>query len=80
LAGVLLALATTGLRISELSGLRWSDIDLDGGMIRLVDETSSGRRRVMKKGSARTLKSGRGRTFPIQEELLPNAIKRAANH
>ena len=79
LAGVLLALATTGLRISELSGLRWSDIDLDGGMIRLVDETSSGRRRVMKKGSARTLKSGRGRTFPIQEELLP-ALRALPRH
>ena len=71
LAGVLLALATTGLRISELSGLRWSDIDFDGGMIRLVDETSSGRRRGLQTGKARTLKSGRGRSFPIQEELLP---------
>jgi integrase len=71
LAGVILALATTGLRISELSGLRWSDIDLDGGMIRLVDETSSGHRRGLGAGQPRTLKSGRGRMFPIQEELLP---------
>jgi integrase len=69
LATVIQAMATTGLRISELSGLRWSDIDLDGGMIRLVDETTSGRRRGRKKGDARALKSGRGRTFPIQEEL-----------
>jgi integrase len=69
---VILALATTGLRISELAGLRWSDIDLDGGMIRLLDETTSSRRRGKKKeGATRTLKSGRGRTFPIQEELLP---------
>jgi integrase len=71
LAEVLLALATSGLMISELSGLRWSDIDLDGGMIRLVDETGSGRRRGLKGADARTLKSGRGRTFPIQKELLP---------
>lgn len=71
LAGVILALAATGLRISELAGPRWSDIDLEGGMIRLVDETNSGRRHGAKKGNARTLKSGRGRSFPIQEELLP---------
>jgi len=72
LAGVLLALSTTGLRISELAGLRWSDIDLDGGTIRLVDETGSARRRGKKaKADARTLKSGRGRTFPIQDDLRP---------
>ena len=69
LGGVILALAATGLRISELAGLRWSDADLDAGMIRLVDETGSGRRTG--KGPARTLKSGRDRSFPIQEELLP---------
>ena len=68
---VILALATTGLRISELSALRWSDIDLDRGMIQLVDETSLGRLQGRKKGNVRTLKSGEGRTFPIQEELLP---------
>lgn len=71
IAQVILALATTGLRISELAALRWSDVDFEGGMIRLVDETSSGRLRGIKQGKARTLKSGRGRTFPIQEELLP---------
>jgi integrase len=78
LAEVLLALATTGLRISELAGLRWSDIDLDGGTIRLVDETASSRRRAKDK-SSRTLKSGRGRTFPIQDELLP-VIRGLARH
>ena len=71
LARVILALATTGLRISELAALRCSDIDLDAGMIRLVDETVSGRRRGLKKSEVRTLKSGRGRSFPIQEELGP---------
>ena len=70
LGEVLLALATTGLRISELAGLRWSDVDLDAGMIRLVDETSSSRRGAKVTGP-RTLKSGRGRTFPIQDELMP---------
>jgi integrase len=68
LARMILALAMTGLRISELSSLRWSDLDLEGGMIRLADETTSGRRRSRRQ--ARTLKSGRGRSFPIREELL----------
>ena len=72
LGAVLLGLAATGLRISELAGLRWSDIDLDGGTIRLVDETGSACRRGQKsKADARTLKSGRGRTFPIQDDLRP---------
>jgi integrase len=39
-------------------------------MIRLVDETSAGRRRGLKQGKTRILKSGRDRSFPIQEELL----------
>ena len=66
---VILALATTGLRISELAALRWSDIDLEAETIRLVDETHSARRG--RAAGPRTLKSGRGRTFPIQGELLP---------
>jgi integrase len=78
LGDVILALATTGLRISELAGLRWSDIDLDGGMIRLIDETGSRRHRG-KDAAPRTLKSGRGRTHPIQDELLP-VLRRMARH
>jgi integrase len=77
LADVILALATTGLRISELAGLRWSDIDLDAKTIRLVDETHSARRG--KVARSRTLKSGRGRIFPIQEELLP-ALQNLTRH
>jgi integrase len=68
---VILTLATTGLRISELAGLRWCDVDLHNLMIRLVDETSSGRVKGKTKATVRTIKSGRGRTFPIQEDLLP---------
>jgi integrase len=68
LAHVILALAMTGLRISELASLRWSDLDLKGGMVRLADKTTSARRRS--RSQARTLKSGRGRFLPIQEELL----------
>jgi integrase len=70
LSDVIIALAMTGLRISELRFLRRSDIDFQGGMIRLVDETSSSQRRKKGGSARRTLKSGSGRTFPIQEDLL----------
>ncbi len=43
LGKVIRALATTGTRISEIAGLRWSHIELQNWMVRLVDETSSGR-------------------------------------
>jgi integrase len=71
LAGVMVALTFTGLRIGELVALRWSDIDLADpaatGMIRLADESTSAQSR---RGAApRTLKGGRGRAFPIHAEL-----------
>jgi integrase len=40
LADVLTALACTGLRISELASLRWSDIDRDNNLITLTDEST----------------------------------------
>jgi integrase len=79
LSDVIIALATTGLRIAELRSLRRSDVDFEGGMIRLVDETSSGQRRKRAGGTPRTLKSGSGRSFPIQDELLP-ILKRIPDH
>ena len=39
-ADVIIALACTGLRISELASLRWSDLDLETARIRLTDETA----------------------------------------
>jgi len=66
---VFTALTYTGLRISELIGLRWSDIDFETEIIRLVDESTSRRRGA--KREARTLKGGYGRTFPINDALLP---------
>src|SRR5205807_1364323 len=44
LADVIVALATTGLRIGELAGLRWSDIDLVRGRIRLKDTSRNVRK------------------------------------
>jgi integrase len=62
---VIIGLAATGLRISELAGLRWTDINLERGLITLTDETMKKSRGKEK----RTTKSGRDRTFPIQESL-----------
>ena len=67
LGHVIMALSHTGLRISELADLRWSDLDLIRGTIRVADERSS--RRKQKAGSARTTKGGRSRFVPIQKGL-----------
>jgi integrase len=69
LGDVLTALACTGMRISELAGLRWSDVDLAAGTIRLTDESAEARRRG--RAEPRTLKTGRSRSFPIHADLRP---------
>lgn len=69
LGNVITALACTGMRISELANLRWSDIDFVNNLIRLTDETAK-----LKCGSewaARQIKNRRGRSFPIHEDLRP---------
>jgi integrase len=63
------ALTYTGLRISELIALRWTDVDFENEMIRLVDESTSRRRGGRRE--VRTLKGGYGRSFPINEALMP---------
>ena len=67
LADVLIALACTGLRISELASLRWSDIDFANNSISLTDESTRTRGRPREK--ARQTKSGRNRSFPIHSNL-----------
>ncbi len=67
LGHVILALAHLGVRISELVGLRWSDIHLESGMIHIADERSS--RRKGKAGTARTTKGRRSRSIPIHPRL-----------
>ena len=67
MAHVILALAHTGMRISELAGLRWSDVDLSSYTIRVMDERSSKRRK--RAGTARTTKGRRSRTIPIHPRL-----------
>ncbi len=70
LANVIMALAYTGMRINELAGLRWTDIDLTPNResVRIADERSSRRKRQA--GTARTTKGRRTRMLPIHPELL----------
>lgn len=67
LANLIIGLAYTGTRISELAGLRWTDVNLDAGIIRIADERSS--RRKQQAGTVRTTKGRRSRTIPIHLEL-----------
>jgi integrase len=69
LAGVVVALSYTGLRISELADLRWGDIDLEKGILRLTDTTRRGRK--SQRREARSTKSHRDRALPIHPELRP---------
>jgi integrase len=66
LGEVFTALVTTGLRISELAGLRWSDLDAATNVLRLTDESAS-RKTAGRK--IRQTKTGRGRTLPIHPDL-----------
>lgn len=73
LGSVVLALSTTGLRISELANLRWKDVDFERNMIRLTDESTSRK----KKGTPQqqSTKSGYSRSFPIPTNLKPILTK-----
>jgi integrase len=77
LGDVLTALSCTGMRISELAGLRGSDIDLAANVIKLTDESAkavrSGGRQV------RQLKGRRSRSFPIHADLRP-ILERIEHH
>lgn len=66
LADVIVGLAHTGMRISELANLSWACIDMPAKMIRLKDESRS---RKVRGRSARTNKSRRSRRFPIHPTL-----------
>ena len=67
LAEIIIALATTGMRIGELADLRWTDIDMMTGIITLQDNRHSGRH--AKAGAVRTLKGRRSRRIPIHKHL-----------
>jgi integrase len=66
LEAVIVGLACTGLRISEIAALRWSDVDWEANAITLTDESRLTRRRPTRR---RATKSGRSRSFPINPAL-----------
>jgi integrase len=66
LGDLVTALASTGLRISELASLRITDVDRVAKVIRLTDESTRSR----PEGTARReTKNSRSRSFPICVEL-----------
>ncbi|WP_339745340.1 site-specific integrase [uncultured Rubinisphaera sp.] len=67
LGNIILALAHTGMRISELTDLRWSDVDIDKKLITLTDES---RQKFISVRRKRILKSRCSRVFPIHPTLL----------
>lgn len=67
LGDVIVALAHTGLRIGELAGLRWSDLDEPLTKVTLTDERGRASRR--NRSTARATKSGRDRSLPIHPRL-----------
>ncbi len=62
---VIVGLACTGLRISELASLRWSDLNLAKGRISLTDESH----RSLQTEERRQLKGRRSRSLPIHPQL-----------
>ncbi len=64
---VIVALATTGFRISELAQLRWPDVHLEEGVLHLPDRSRHGSRSQRER--ARKTKGRRERTLPIHEDL-----------
>jgi len=67
LRNLLVGLIATGMRISELAGLMWKDVNFEQKMIHLKDES---RRGNISDRNRRTTKSGKSRDFPIHPKLL----------
>ena len=66
LGGVVVALACTGMRISELAALRWSDVDFDRNVIRVMNDPSTRKGN----GKRRRTKNRKDRSFPVHAEFL----------
>ena len=65
LGDVITALACTGLRISELASLRWTDIRVDSATFAVQDESGFAGQLT----DRRSTKNGRTRHIPIRSEL-----------
>jgi integrase len=73
LRDVIIGLAHLGVRIGELAGLRWTDVDLDNNVITVADERASRRKRLA--GTMRTTKGKRSRKIPIHSCLREILVK-----
>jgi integrase len=67
LGDLILAMATSGMRIGEMCSLRRSDIDMEAGFIRLPDNRHSARQKKL--GSVRKLKNRHARVLPLHGEI-----------
>lgn len=74
---VIVALATTGMRIGELTNLRWKDVDFEADVIHVVDDRFSRRKKAM--GSTRTTKGKRSRTLPLNGALKDVLLQQTRN-
>jgi integrase len=77
LGDVIIALAHTGLRIGELSQLRWGDLDEGLTAIRLKDEQRQGTRD--RRASGNRTKSHRDRVLPVHQDLR-QVLERLPRH
>jgi integrase len=71
---VITILATTALRISEVSGLRVGDVDLGRGLLHIFRQTYPGRGGLVTKET----KGRRRRTIPIIDPLRPTLVRLTA--
>jgi integrase len=71
---VVTILATTALRISEVSGLHVGDVDLARGLLHVCRQTYPGRGGLVTKGT----KGRRRRTVPIIDPLRPTLLRLTA--
>lgn len=67
LGDVITALITTGLRISELADLRWSNLSNDKKRIEIVDNSMHGS--LSQREAAQTTKGRRTRVLPVHDRL-----------
>lgn len=63
---IVIALARTGLRIGELAGLRWPDVDLATNMLHVRNDHGA---QCNRENEVRRTKNRRDRAFPIHAEL-----------
>jgi integrase len=76
-ADVIIGFATTGFRSETLCSLRWTDINIEAGTIRITDERASKRKRML--GSIRTMKGKRDHSLPLHQNF-GSVLQRLPHH